>query len=643
MKRKSRLNGKRAVPMPRCSTMDQAETSIDDQMNSIEYFAAEYDMELAEPLRLVGKSGSIKANLEAAVDEIIARKRAGERIEVVVIYDQSRFGRSGPLHFGALADRLLDAGIEIAETDAFMEDANNANMVRMLKSMIAQQTARGIADNSSRGSQQALREGRRSHASKGAYGIDRLYKTEDDEPICIIRLLADGTRLNLDPATKEVRLRYEPGKMGFKKEKKDKVTLIPGDPEHQAVVVRIFSMRYEDGLAGTRIARILNDEEVPSPNGRRWTKSVIDAMLLNETYCGVGYANRYSSALYFNQAEGRPEPLPKEQGRRIRGVRPATSWFTVAYPELRDYLPVHIRRAAMSAQAEHREKIKTGKITNPARRNGRLTHLLSDILVEPTTGERLMAKRSGGRIYYWLNQSNELYPKGSPLRNWLPSGPLHRVVLEEMEAVICSLPDLRERIIKEIGDQDRERRGGSGEADQLLAKLDKLKARLKSQVRRLGGDDDNIVNDAIDETTKQIRLTEDKLAGINSGPELTADEVAGIADGIIADLLAMLKNLASEGEPALRKLAETLISSATARLDANEVDFEFAIPADLIQRCNVRLAARNGLAPCRQAYKWQPIPLDAVTVEIPKRCSGDCWEPFEPKGCDDCRRQSNAA
>jgi hypothetical protein len=538
---------------------------------------------------------------------------------------------------------LLDAGIEIAETDAFMEDANNANMVRMLKSMIAQQTARGIADNSSRGSQQALREGRRSHATKGAYGIDRLYMTEDDEPICIIRLLADGTRLNLDPKTKEVRLRYEPGKMGFKKEKKDKVTLIPGDPEHQAVVVRIFSMGYEEGLAGTRIATILNNEGIPSPNGKRWSKPVIDAMLVNETYCGVGYANRYSSALYFNQAEGRPEPLPKEQGRRIRGIRPEASWFTVAYPELCEYLPEHLRRAAMKAQAEHREKIKTGKITDPARRNGRLTHLLSDILVEPTTGESLMAKRSGDRIYYWLNQSNELYPKGSPLRNWLPSGPLHRVVLEEMEALICSLPDLRERIIKEISDQDRERRGGSGEADQLLATLDKLKARLKSQVRRLGGDDDAIVNDAIDETTKQIRLTEDKLAGINSGPALTGDEVAAIADGIIADLSTMLKDLASEGDPALRKLAETLISSATARLDANEVDFEFAIPADLIQRRNVRLAARNGPASCRQAYKWRPIPLDAVTVELPKRCSGECWEPYIPKGCDDCRRQRKAA
>lgn len=629
--------------MPRCSTMEQADTSIDDQMNSMEYFATEYDMELAEPLRLIGKSGSIKANLEAAIDEIIARKRSGERVEVVLIYDQSRFGRSGPLHFGALADRLWSEGIEIAETDAFMEDVNNASMVRMMKAMIAQQTVRGIADNSARGSQQSLREGRRSHAAKGAYGIDRLYTTEADEPICIIRLLADGTRLNLDPQSKEVRLRYEPGKLGFKKEKKDKVTLVPGDPEYQAVVVRIFSMRYEEGLSGTRIARVLNDEGIPSPTGRRWVKCVIDVILLNETYCGFGYANRYSSALYFNQAEGRPEPLAREQGRRIRGIRPESSWYVLEYPQLQDFLPEHLRRAAMAEQESHRGKIKGGRIQDPARRNGRTVHLLSGILVEPTTGQPLIAKRSGDRIYYMLNGGSERYPKDSPLRTWLPSGPLHRAVLEELESLVCSLPDLRDRIIKEIQGQDEQRRGGSGEADQLLANLGKLKGRLKSQVRRLGGSDDAIVNDAIDETSKQIRMVEDKLVGMNAGPALTSEQVAAIADGVIADLSTMLKDLAAEGDPALRKLAETMISSATAKLDANEVEFEFAIPAALIERGHVRLAARNGPAPYRQAYKWRPIHLRTVTVEMPMRCGKDCWQPFKPQGCEECRRQRRAA
>ena len=92
---KSRLNGKRAVPLLRCSTMEQSETSIDDQLNSIRAFADRMDMELGEPVRLAGKSGSIKKNLEEMVDQVINRKQGGERIDAVVYFDQSRFGRYG--------------------------------------------------------------------------------------------------------------------------------------------------------------------------------------------------------------------------------------------------------------------------------------------------------------------------------------------------------------------------------------------------------------------------------------------------------------------------------------------------------------------------------------------------------------------
>jgi hypothetical protein len=105
----------------------------------------------------------------------------------------------------------------------------------------------------------------------------------------------------------------------------------------------------------------------------------------------------------------------------------------------------------------------------------------------------------------------------------------------------------------------------------------------------------------------------------------------------------MLARYAEEGNPALRELAKTMIASAVADLEKDEVAFEFAIPADLIQRRVLSLPDRCGPATFRQAYKWRPIALDAVTVEIASPCRGDCWEPYVPKGCGDCHRQSNAA
>ena len=643
--RKSRLNGTRGVPLLRCSTIEQADTSIDDQLNSIEFFATEREMELGEPVKLVGKSGSIKSNLEAGIDEIIARKKKGERIDYVVYYDQSRFARSGPMHFGSLAERLDEAGIDLAETDGFLEDPAMAPIVRTVKAVMSQQHAQAIADNSARGSQSSLRNGRRVHSTRPAYGIDKLRMTPEGKPEYIIRRLTDGTRLLLDPQTKEVMHSYPQGVRLPKKAPLGRDTLIPGDPAIREIVVRIFRMHHEDGWGGHRIARALNDEGIASPTGKKWTTSVVRDLLRNEVYVGVGYANRYSQAIYVNQAEGRPEPLAKQKGKVIRGIRPSDNWYEVSYPELAEYLPPELRRAAEAEQAEHWERMKTGKIQQPISKNGRQHHLLSGILTEKTTGKAMNAQASGRplRVYYCLLKEKTSAPANSPLRRWLPSAPLHRAALEEIESLVCSLPDLRDRIIKEIIDQDRGRLGGVGESNQLRAEIEKLRKRYKSQLARLGGPDDAAVNEAIDDTTNRIRVIEDRLGAMNAGPPMTTEEVEAVADGIIRDLSDMLARYAEEGNPALRELAKTMIASAVADLEKDEVAFEFAIPADLIQRRVLSLPDRCGPATCMQAYKWQPIVLDAVTVEVATPCRGDCWEPYVPNGCGDCHRQRDAA
>ncbi|GAB4545273.1 MAG: recombinase family protein [Phycisphaerales bacterium] len=645
MKRKSRLNGTRGVPLLRCSTMEQADTSIDDQLNSIKVFSEEFGMELGEPVRLVGKSGSVKSNLEAGIDDIIARKKNGERIDYVVFYDQSRFARSGPMHFGLLAERLEAADIDLAETDGFLEDPAMLPIVRTVKAVMSQQQAQSIADASARGSQSALRNGRRVHSTRPAYGIDKLRMSPSGEPEYIIRRLADGTRLFLDPQTKEIKQTYPDSVRLPKKSSLGKDTLVPGDPALREIVIRIFRMRHEDGLGGSRIARALNDEGIPSPDGKDWSTSVVRDLLRNEVYTGVGYANRYSSAIYVNQARGRPQPLGKQKGKVIRGTRPSNDWFIVQYPALVDYLPPELKRAAEAEQKDYRDRIKTGKIQEPKSDNGRRHHLLSGIMTEQTSGKPMIAKASGkpSRVYYWLSDARDSAPANSPLRRWLPSAPLHRTALEEIESLICSLPDLRDRIIAEIAEQDQERLGGAGESKALLVELEKLRKRYRSQLSRLGGPDDAAVNEAIDETSSRIRVIEDRLASMNAGPALTDAEVTKVADGIIRDLSEMLTELANKGEPALRELAATLISSAVADLENEEVAFEFAIPADLIDRRVLSLPELCGPATCRQAYKWRPIVLDVVTIEIATPCRGDCWEPYVPKGCDDCRRRQQAA
>jgi DNA invertase Pin-like site-specific DNA recombinase len=66
---------------------------------------------------------------------------------------------------------------------------------------------------------------------------------------------------------------------------RDAKALVPHDG-HAHVVKRIFALR----LQGQRIAaivRILNEAGVPSPRGRKWSRSTVETILRNEVYTGV--------------------------------------------------------------------------------------------------------------------------------------------------------------------------------------------------------------------------------------------------------------------------------------------------------------------------------------------------------------------
>lgn len=645
MTQKSRLNGKRGVPLLRCSTMTQADTSIDDQLNSIEAFAKRMDMQLGEAVRLAGKSGSIQKNLDGMVDQVIARKQAGERIDVVVYFDQSRFGRSGAMHFGHLADRLSNEGIGLAEVDGYIEDKATADLVRVIKAEAAKRHAMSISESSARGSQSSLQGNRRSHSVRPAYGIDKLYLDPQGNERMIIRRLQDGSSVEIDPATGELGVRYEPGIRPYRKGSLELDTLVPGDPKAREVIIRIFRMHHEDGFGGSRIARVLNDADIRSATGGRWYKATIESILRNEVYTGCGYANRISNAIYCNQSPNLPKQIDDADGRLIRGVRPSEDWHVVEYPKLKDYLPADLREKAMASQAEYRERIADGLIHDPKRANGRLKFLLSGLLTEKTTGRRLKAIRggSGNRTYYGMKGIDETLPTGSFLRRRLPAPPLHRAVLEEIESLLCGLDDFEIMIADAIRQQDRDRRGNADQFDQLLEERDRLRNRYRSQVDMLGGIDDGLVRESISKTAGLIQAIDDRVAAMNSGPEMTEQEICEVTKGVIEDMQAMLQRFADEGEPALRSVAEAMIGSAIADMESSEVDFEFVVPAAFIERRFRGLAERRRPEAFRQAPKWQPIPLDAVTVELPERCSKDCWEPFKPIGCDDCRRQRRAA
>lgn len=636
---------KRVKPILRCSTNEQSERSPDDQLAIIKAMADARDWEVLDPIRLEGRSGSLHATMDWAVEQVIAANRAGEDIDDAIVYDQSRMGRTGGFAFGTHKQQLAAAGIGFISVDCPIEGPH-ADFIQFANAEAARAQAISIAASSARSSQISLERGLRGHSTQAPYGLDRLYLNAQGEELFIIRKLADGTSLRLDPRTGAELERYPKGVRAYRKGGLETATLCIGSEEHRQVVIRIYRLRHEHGWRGVRIARELNDAGIPSPRGRHWTKDTVDGILMNEVYLGFAYARRYTDAIYFRHQDKAPERLEGPGGRKVRGYRPREDWFRVEYPKLAEYLPSQLRDAAARWQAAYWDRYEDGHVRSPERGQKRL-HALSGILIEGTTGQPMSATQSGTRAnpktYYLLPGSHQYSSQESFLRRRIPSAPLYRAIIDEIEMLVCDDDGLRDILRTEILKAEAERRAGDGEAESLRARYEKLGRKMASQIDLLGEDDDDVMRRKVEQTKAQRRAVMERLAEIDQGPRLTADQTDELIEQLIEALQSELAAFAAAGHPAFRKLTEMLIASAVADLKSGTVSIEFAVPASMIQH---RFMGMD--RPCKpkwrtHTHKWKPLPLAAITVELPERCSKDCWEPVEPKGCDDCRRQRRAA
>lgn len=635
--------GLRVKPIIRCSTNEQSERSPDDQLAIIKYQAELRGWIVLTPIRMEGWSGSLRKNMDWAVDQVLAADEAGEKIDIAMVYDQSRMGRTGGFAFGTYKQRLEDAGIGFISADCPIEGPY-ADFIQFANAESARAQAISIASSSARSSQISLERGLRGHSTRAPFGLDRLYLNAKGEELFIVRRLADGTNLRLDARTGEELERYPKGIRPYHKGGLETATLCPGAGELREVIIRIYRRRHENGWKGRRIARELNGAGIPSPRGQHWTPAAVDDILLNEVYTGFAYARRYTAAIYFRHKEGAPERVEGPGGRRVRGIRAKDDWYRVDYPKLADYLPAELRDAAMGWQSEYWERYKDGRIQDP-KRGQRPHHPLSGIMVESTTGAPMSATQSGAhrKIYYLLSGVHEFTSEKTFLSRRLPSAPLYRAIAEQIEMLICDDGDLRDRLRAEVRLQEDERRAADGEADSLRAQYEKIGRKLASQVDLLGEDDDAVIRDKIEQTKAQRRAVEERLAEIDRGPSLSEGDVEKLIDGLIADLQRELAAFAEAGDPGFRRLTELLISSAVADLEKGEVAFEFAVPPSMIERRVMGMGRRCESESANHTHKWKPLSLDALTVCLPERCETDCWQPFVLQGCEECRRQRRAA
>ena len=117
------------------------------------------------------------------------------------------------------------------------------------------------------------------------------------------------------------------------------------DEAHARVVRRIFKL-YADGMSAREIARLLNEEGVPSPASKRWSNSALNGR--SRTGSGILNNELYRGRIIYGRRRYARDP---QTGKRRPRLTPESEWTVQDAPALRIvdetlWLRVQARRAA---------------------------------------------------------------------------------------------------------------------------------------------------------------------------------------------------------------------------------------------------------------------------------------------------------
>ncbi len=603
------LRGKRYIRLVRCSTKGQADTSINDQLALLAAFAQRYEMVHVDDLILEGVSVSTPKTF---VDDLIARKKSRNDFDVVLIQDTSRLTRGGSQHGSKLEWDLRAAGIQVVFALDGVPEGDFADLIKGMKYLSGQQTAKQISKNATRGAQSALEQGRIGYSRRAAFAIDRLYTAPDGTPKYIIRNLADGTQLKLDPSTGAVVDRFAKTVNAYnhnRKQKDELVVYILGEASQVDTVRRIFNRRFLDGWGQHRIAQELNDTGLLGPSGKDWSMTAVMRLLKNPIYTARTIANQSTRCIYNMRSPSEPTPVVhdlqilNERKRPPIRIRPSEEWIWDDEPMLKDFLEPRVRELAIVQQdiwLAAKAGGYTPKFDRDRHRDSK--YILKNILTakqngSPLTGQ-LRGRKPNWKRYYAVSHSFHR-PKQADrvLRKAVLAKPLEELILNVVRITLLSAPALRTTLKREIDNAMR----ATGDVGLRMKKLTEQLADLKRQV-------DFVIKNvsAIGEDESAVRLATLKRQRDEVQQTLSAEQASGaiavedadtVADRLVVMLSTAGKAMDLRCQPALRSLLQTLVAKAEVDLETGNLDLELRLPKSALAtqdwRCLVNASYRR--------------------------------------------------
>jgi len=264
----------RAVMYVRMSTESQ-DYSTDHQRAQIRAYAAANSIVIAREYVDDGKSGldlKRRAGLQALMHDVqFGQPDFGK----IIVFDVSRWGRFQDIDEAAYHEHTCRrAGIEVIYCgEKFGTDSGPYTaLLKSMKRVMAAEYSRELSDKVFTAQARFIEMGFKQGGLAG-YGFRRL------------ALKACGTPRAV--------LEHGEAKISAT----DRVILIWGPNAEVETVRRVYQLYLEEGMSEAGVARLLNEEQLPSAFGRPWSQAMINSILTNIKYCGALAYNRRSCRL----------------------------------------------------------------------------------------------------------------------------------------------------------------------------------------------------------------------------------------------------------------------------------------------------------------------------------------------------------
>jgi len=253
---------------------DKQETSIADQRTAVGEYAQKKGYQIVREYVDEGISGDKTEKRKAFLQMLNDAEHNGD-FEVILCWDQDRFGRFDSLEAGKWICPLRDAGVRlstIAQGDIDWHDFAG-RMIYTIQQEGKHQFLRDLARNSLRGVISRVKQGRWS-GGRPPFG----YVIGDD------------------------------GKLAL------------GEPANVQAVQQVFELRTK-GLGFRIIARRMNADCIASPSGGPWSHDAVRVVIKREAYAGVLVLGANPQGKYFMSNDGDLAKVRSGSRQRTKPLR----------------------------------------------------------------------------------------------------------------------------------------------------------------------------------------------------------------------------------------------------------------------------------------------------------------------------------